>query len=168
MLHASEVVNVNALHTTVGKTIAPLIKTATLNVGLRRILKAKSPRRILRLYILQANIFDILCQKFWSNGILKSWDHKRFKNREYFYLHYFGSGQPQTYRVEPSRTTTEIKDLVAGRSYEAWVTASTRRGEGGASRRFSRSPPAHRGKLVTFSNVEQNWVTSVESYYKLL
>ncbi|CAG9564400.1 unnamed protein product [Danaus chrysippus] len=49
-------------------------------------------------------------------------------------------GPPLTSRVDPSRTTAEIKELTSGRSYEVWVTGSTAAGEGAPSRRASHTP----------------------------
>ncbi|KAH9631241.1 hypothetical protein HF086_011945 [Spodoptera exigua] len=56
----------------------------------------------------------------------------------------YGAG-PYSYPIvcatlQDGRTTAEVKDLVSGRTYEAWVTASTAAGEGSATRRVSHTP----------------------------
>lgn len=81
--------------------------------------------------------------------------HKLQQDTILFLLYYrihkpniFSNGPPQTYRIEDLRTSTDVKDLVTGRSYEAWVTATTRAGEGAATRRVSHTP-SPRGKMRT-------------------
>ncbi|XP_047519401.1 Down syndrome cell adhesion molecule-like protein Dscam2 isoform X1 [Pieris napi] len=45
-----------------------------------------------------------------------------------------------TQRIESIRHTAEVKDLSSGRTYEAWVCASTHVGEGRASKRVTQTP----------------------------
>ncbi|CAK1547627.1 unnamed protein product [Leptosia nina] len=45
-----------------------------------------------------------------------------------------------TQRMESSRYTAEVTDLNTGRTYEAWVCASTHVGEGRASKRLTQTP----------------------------
>jgi hypothetical protein len=54
------------------------------------------------------------------------------------------SGPAHTVRVEEGKTTAELKELVSGRAYETWLTASTAAGEGTPTRRVAHAP-THRG-----------------------
>lgn len=63
------------------------------------------------------------------------------------------NGPPQTYRIETEgRTVAEIKELTTGRTYETWVTASTRAGEGAASRRVSHTPTQRGISIISDPN----------------
>ncbi|CAG9568530.1 unnamed protein product [Danaus chrysippus] len=80
-----------------------------------------------------------------STSLLVSWKKPEHCNGELLYYTVYvkptsGPGPPLTSRVDPSRTTAEIKELTSGRSYEVWVTGSTAAGEGGPSRRASHTP----------------------------
>lgn len=64
---------------------------------------------------------------------------------------YHSNGPPQTFRVEAEgRCSAEVKELTAGRTYEAWVAASTAAGQGAASARAAHTP-THRGTGGTVS-----------------
>ncbi|KAJ0171731.1 hypothetical protein K1T71_012494 [Dendrolimus kikuchii] len=88
---------------------------------------------------------DIKVLVISSSSLLVSWKKPEHPNGEL--LHYTvylkptsSNGPPQRLRVEDGRTSTEVKDLTTGRTYEAWVTATTRAGEGAATRRVSHTP----------------------------
>ncbi|XP_064074648.1 cell adhesion molecule Dscam1-like [Vanessa tameamea] len=78
-------------------------------------------------------------------SLLVNWKKPEHPNGELIYYTVYvkptsSNGSPQTLRVDMSRTTAEVKDLTTGRTYEAWVTASTNVGEGLASKRVSQTP----------------------------
>ncbi|XP_050356445.1 cell adhesion molecule Dscam2-like [Nymphalis io] len=78
-------------------------------------------------------------------SLLVNWKKPEHPNGELIYYTVYvkptsSNGSPQTLRVDTSRTTAEVKDLTTGRTYEAWVTASTSVGEGTASKRVSQTP----------------------------
>ncbi|CAH0715045.1 unnamed protein product, partial [Brenthis ino] len=80
-----------------------------------------------------------------ATSLLVSWKRPDHPNGELIYYTVYvkqtsGNGSPQTFRVDVSKTTTEVKDLTTGRPYEVWVTASTSVGEGIASKRISQTP----------------------------
>ncbi|XP_050554453.1 cell adhesion molecule Dscam2 [Spodoptera frugiperda] len=89
---------------------------------------------------------DIKVLVLSSSSLLVSWKRPLHPNGEL--LHYTvyvkptsSNGPPQTFRIDSEgRSTAEVKDLVSGRTYEAWVTASTAAGEGSATRRVSHTP----------------------------
>ncbi|KAF9820929.1 hypothetical protein SFRURICE_015766, partial [Spodoptera frugiperda] len=89
---------------------------------------------------------DIKVLVLSSSSLLVSWKRPLHPNGEL--LHYTvyvkptsSNGPPQTFRIDSEgRSTAELKDLVSGRTYEAWVTASTAAGEGSATRRVSHTP----------------------------
>ncbi|XP_049881130.1 Down syndrome cell adhesion molecule-like protein Dscam2 [Pectinophora gossypiella] len=88
---------------------------------------------------------DIKVLVLSATSLLISWKKPDHPNGELLYYTVYvkptsSNGPPQTYRVEPSRTTAEVKELISGRTHEAWVTASTRAGEGMATRRVSHTP----------------------------
>ncbi|XP_073960738.1 cell adhesion molecule Dscam1-like [Choristoneura fumiferana] len=88
---------------------------------------------------------DIKVLVLSGSSLLVSWKKPDHPNGELLYYTVYvkptsSNGPPQTYRIEDLRTSAEVKDLVTGRSYEAWVTASTRAGEGAATRRVSHTP----------------------------
>ncbi|KAJ2944874.1 hypothetical protein O0L34_g1763 [Tuta absoluta] len=88
---------------------------------------------------------DIKVLVYSASSLLVSWKRPDHPNGELLYYTVYvkptsSSGQPQTHRTEPSRTSTEVKDLISGRTYEAWVTATTRAGEGAGTRRVSHTP----------------------------
>ncbi|XP_022837206.1 Down syndrome cell adhesion molecule-like protein Dscam2 [Spodoptera litura] len=95
---------------------------------------------------------DIKVLVLSSSSLLVSWKRPLHPNGEL--LHYTvyvkptsSNGPPQTFRIDSEgRSTAEVKDLAPGRTYEAWVTASTAAGEGSATRRVSHTP-THRGTL---------------------
>ncbi|XP_061704982.1 cell adhesion molecule Dscam2-like [Cydia pomonella] len=88
---------------------------------------------------------DIKVLVLSGSSLLVSWKRPEHSNGILLYYTVYvkptsSNGPPQTYRVEEGRTSAEIKELGAGRSYEAWVTATTRAGEGAPSRRVSHTP----------------------------
>ncbi|RVE41204.1 hypothetical protein evm_014145 [Chilo suppressalis] len=90
---------------------------------------------------------DIKVLVLSSSSLLVSWKKPEHPNGELLYYTVYikltsSSGSPQTLRVEAEggRTTAELKDLVSGRTYEAWLTASTAAGEGPPTRRISHTP----------------------------
>ncbi|XP_041972155.1 Down syndrome cell adhesion molecule-like protein Dscam2 [Aricia agestis] len=78
-------------------------------------------------------------------SLLISWKRPEHTNGEIMYYTVYikptsGSGPPQTHRVDPTRSLAELKELITGRAYEVWVTASTAAGEGAASKRLTHAP----------------------------
>lgn len=80
-----------------------------------------------------------------SSDNIKEVRQSLFGENNVYTFNFYSNGPAQTTRVSPATTTAEIKDLTTGRTYEAWVTASTRAGEGAATRRVSHTP-SQRGK----------------------
>ncbi|CAF4942224.1 unnamed protein product [Pieris macdunnoughi] len=72
--------------------------------------------------------------------------HQQIPNGEILYYTVYAKpvglsgGMTLTQRIEPSKTTAEVKELSVSRTYEVWVCASTRVGEGRASKRLSQTP----------------------------
>ncbi|XP_060807716.1 cell adhesion molecule Dscam2 [Amyelois transitella] len=89
---------------------------------------------------------DIKVLVMSASSLLVSWKRPDNPNGELLYYTIYvkptsSTGPPHTHRAEAAgKTTAEIKDLTAGRTYEVWATASTTVGEGGATRRVSHTP----------------------------
>ncbi|KAL0810748.1 hypothetical protein ABMA28_010066 [Loxostege sticticalis] len=89
---------------------------------------------------------DIKVLVLSSTSLLVSWKRPDHPNGELLYYTVYvkptsSNGPPQTHRAEAEgRTTAELKGLTTGRTHEVWVTASTRAGEGMATRRVSHTP----------------------------
>nr|XP_021209307.1 Down syndrome cell adhesion molecule-like protein Dscam2 isoform X1 [Bombyx mori] len=80
-----------------------------------------------------------------ATSLLISWKRPDQPNGEILHFTAYikpttSNGPPQTHVVESSKTTKEVRELRTGSSYECWVTASTRAGEGPPSRRVSHTP----------------------------
>ncbi|XP_068623974.1 cell adhesion molecule Dscam1-like [Battus philenor] len=89
---------------------------------------------------------DVKALVLSPTSLLVSWKRPDHPNGELLYYTVYvkptsSNGPPQTHRVEAEgRTVAELKELTTGRTYEAWLTASTRAGEGASSRRVSHTP----------------------------
>ncbi|XP_045506912.1 Down syndrome cell adhesion molecule-like protein Dscam2 [Colias croceus] len=89
---------------------------------------------------------DIKVLVLSPTSLLISWKPPDRPNGEIIYYTVYvkpvgGSGEAvMTQKVEANRNTAEVKDLSTGRTYEAWVCASTHVGEGRASKRLTQTP----------------------------
>ncbi|XP_047519241.1 Down syndrome cell adhesion molecule-like protein Dscam2 [Pieris napi] len=89
---------------------------------------------------------DVKALVLSPTSLLVSWKSPDRPNGEILYYTVYAKpvglsgGMTLTQRIEPSKTTAEVKELSVSRTYEVWVCASTRVGEGRASKRLSQTP----------------------------